>query len=139
MASFQLEGGMSFYNQHSRPSYLSAIELIKFRERTVDLDGTHGHFVGQAVTLLSEIKEADFNAPRTLSEKVWDKGARQRFVEDVSGCMANFVGRDNRDERELTNGPEEDMAAMRVLHRASLCLDVFLYHAKTVLENVRGP
>ncbi|KAI4150269.1 MAG: hypothetical protein LQ340_004189 [Diploschistes diacapsis] len=88
MANFQRDGSMSFYNQGSRPNYLSSIEPIKFRERSVDLDKTHGHFIGNAVTFLSEIRPEDFNAPRALWEKVWDDGARSRFIENVSGHMS---------------------------------------------------
>ncbi|MCJ1444227.1 MAG: hypothetical protein MMC23_004728 [Stictis urceolatum] len=88
-ANFQRDGQMAFYNQGSRPNYLSSIEPISFRERVVDLDKTHGQFVGNAVTFLSEIRPEDFNAPRALYEKVWDDKARARFVENVSGHMQN--------------------------------------------------
>ena len=89
MANFQRAGAMAFYNQGSRPNYLSSIEPISFRERSVDLNKTHGHFQGEAVTFLSEIRPEDFNAPRTLWEKVFDDGARERFIGNVSGHMAN--------------------------------------------------
>jgi catalase len=89
MANFQRAGAMAFYNQGSRPNYLSSIEPISFRERSVDLNKTHGHFQGEAVSFLSEIRPEDFNAPRTLWEKVFDEGARERFIGNVSGHMAN--------------------------------------------------
>jgi catalase len=89
MANFQRAGAMCFYNQGSRPNYLSSIEPISFRERSVDLGKTHGHFQGEAVAFLSEIRPEDFNAPRTLWEKVFDEGARERFIGNVSGHMAN--------------------------------------------------
>jgi catalase len=89
MANFQRAGAMAFYNQGSRPNYLSSIEPISFRERSVDLNKTHGHFQGEAVSFLSEIRPEDFNAPRTLWEKVFDDGARERFIGNVSGHMAN--------------------------------------------------
>lgn len=85
--NFQRDGQMAFYNQGARPAYLSSIEPIKFRSRTVDLDKTHGHFVGDAVTFLSEIRPEDFNAPRALWQKVWDEPARERFINNVSGKM----------------------------------------------------
>ena len=88
MANFQRDGQMAFYNQGSRPNYLSSIEPIQFRERTVDLDRTHGHFIGEAVTFLSEIRPEDFNAPRVLWEKVFDDGARERFINNVSGHIS---------------------------------------------------
>ena len=89
MANFQRDGAMAFYNQGSRPNYLSSIQPIQFRERTVDLDKAHGHFIGNAVTFLSEIRPEDFVAPRALWEKVFDDGAKKRFIENVSGHMAN--------------------------------------------------
>ena len=88
-ANFQRDGTMAFYNQGSRPNYLSSIQPISFRERSVDLDKTHGNFVGNAVTFLSEIRPEDFNAPRNLWEKVFDEDARKRWIENVSGHMSN--------------------------------------------------
>lgn len=89
MGNFQRDGAMAFYNQGSRPNYLSSIEPISFRNRSVDLDKVHGHFIGDAVSFLSEIRPEDFNAPRALWEKVWDEPARQRFIGNISGHMAN--------------------------------------------------
>ncbi|KAI9737586.1 MAG: hypothetical protein M1818_005590 [Claussenomyces sp. TS43310] len=89
MANFQRDGSMAFFNQGSRPNYISSIEPIHFRERSVNLDKVHGQFVGDAITFLSEIREEDFNAPRTLWERVFDDGAKARFVKNVSGHMAN--------------------------------------------------
>ncbi|KAI1333903.1 catalase-like domain-containing protein [Xylariaceae sp. FL0016] len=87
--NFQRDGGMAFYNQGSRPNYLSSIEPVSFRPRSIDLDKTHGHFVGQAVTFLSEIRPEDFNAPRALWQNVFDDGAKERFINNVSGKMAS--------------------------------------------------
>jgi len=88
-ANFQRDGSMAFYNQGSRPNYLSSIQPIQFRNRTVDLSKTHGHFSGEAITFLSEIRPEDFNAPRILWEKVFDDGAKERFIGNVSGHMKN--------------------------------------------------
>jgi catalase len=66
MANFQRDGAMAFFNPGSRPNYISSIEPISFRERTIDLDKLHGQFTGNAVTFLSEIRKEDFNAPRAL-------------------------------------------------------------------------
>ncbi|KAF2157411.1 CAT1 catalase [Myriangium duriaei CBS 260.36] len=87
--NFQRDGSMAFFNQGDRPNYLSSIEPISFRNRSTDLDKVHGHFVGEAVTFLSEIRKEDFTAPRALWEKVWDEDARERFIGNVSGHMAN--------------------------------------------------
>lgn len=89
MGNFQRDGGMAFYNQGGRPNYLSSIEPISFRNRSVNLDKVHGHFIGEAISFLSEIRPEDFNAPRALWEKVWDEPARQRFIGNISGHMAN--------------------------------------------------
>ena len=89
MANFQRDGQMAFYNQGSRPNYLSSIEPIQFRERSVDLNKVHGQFISEAVTFLSTIKPEDFNAPRALWERVFDDGAKERFINNVSGHMAN--------------------------------------------------
>jgi catalase len=85
--NFQRDGSMAFYNQGARPNYLSSIDPIQFRERTVDLDKTHGHFTGNAITFLSQIRPEDFNAPRNLWEKVFDDGAKERFINNVAGKM----------------------------------------------------
>lgn len=87
-ANLQRDGSMAFFNQGSRPNYLSSIEPIKFRERSVDLDKLHGHFTGNAVTFLSEIRPEDFNAPRKLWEKVFDDKAKERFIGNISGHMS---------------------------------------------------
>ncbi|KAL3426683.1 peroxisomal catalase [Phlyctema vagabunda] len=89
MGNFQRDGAMAFINQGSRPNYISSIEPIRFRDRTVDTDKLHGHFTGNAVTFLSEIREEDFKAPRKLWESVFDDDAKDRFVKNVSGHIAN--------------------------------------------------
>ena len=68
---------------------LGAVDDPKLGERSVDLDKTHGNFIGNAVTFLSEIREEDFNAPRALWEKVFDEDAKKRWIENVSGHMSN--------------------------------------------------
>lgn len=88
-ANFQRDGSMAFFNQGSRPNYLSSIQPIGFKERKVDLDKTHGHFEGNAVSFLSEIRPEDFKAPRQLWEKVFDDGAKERFINNISGHMSN--------------------------------------------------
>ncbi|KAF1816255.1 catalase [Eremomyces bilateralis CBS 781.70] len=88
MANFQRDGPMAFYNQGARPGYLSSIEPISFKDRAVDLNTTHGHFIGKAVSFLSEIRPEDFNGPRALWEKVFDAGAKERFVSNVAGHLA---------------------------------------------------
>jgi catalase len=55
---------MAFYNQGSRPNYLSSIDPIQFKAPQYSLNDVHGKFVGEAVSFLSEIRPEDFNAPR---------------------------------------------------------------------------
>jgi len=89
VANFQRDGAMAFYNQGSRPNYLSSIDPIAFRERHMDVDKVHGHFTAESISFLSEVREEDFRAPRALWEKVFDDSAKERFVNNVSGHMAN--------------------------------------------------
>ncbi|PNS18048.1 Catalase-1 isoform B [Sphaceloma murrayae] len=92
--NFQRDGGMAFFNQGSRPAYLSSLEPISFLDRQVNLDKTHGHFIGQAVTFLSTIMPCDFQAPRALWERVWDEPARERFIHNISGHMSTVQDKD---------------------------------------------
>ncbi|KAF3161122.1 hypothetical protein TWF225_003116 [Orbilia oligospora] len=94
LANFQRDGAMAFHNQGGRANYLSSIEPVQFKPPVVDIDKTHGHFIGNAVSYLSSIRPEDFNAPRALWERVFDEGARQRFVKNISGHMANCHHKD---------------------------------------------
>ena len=78
--NFQRDGPMAFYNQGKRPNYLSSIDPIQFKDRVHDVDKTHGHFVGNAVNWLSEIRPEDFIAPRKLWQNVFDADAKERFI-----------------------------------------------------------
>jgi catalase len=94
MANFQRDGAMSFFNQGSRPNYISSIDPIKFRERTVNLDKVHNDYIGDAVIFLSEIRPEDFNAPRNLWEKVFNTKAKDRFISNVSGHMSTVTDKE---------------------------------------------
>lgn len=89
IGNFQRDGSMAFFNQGNRPNYLSSIAPITFRERAVDTAKVHGQFTGEAISFLSTVRPEDFNAPRVLWEKVFDEGARERFIKNISGHMAN--------------------------------------------------
>lgn len=86
-ANFQRDGSMAFFNQGARPNYLSSIDPVQFKARTVDLDKVHADFTGEAITFLSQIRPEDFNAPRALWQRVFDDGAKERFIENVTGKM----------------------------------------------------
>ncbi|KAI0102688.1 catalase-like domain-containing protein [Nemania sp. FL0031] len=88
LGNFQRDGPMAFYNQGARPNYLSSIDTIQLQRRRVDVDKTHGHFTGQAVSFLSEIRPEDFKAPRALWQRVFDEPARERFISNVSHKMS---------------------------------------------------
>ena len=88
VANFQRDGQMAFFNQGARPNYLSSIEPIQFKPRSIDLDKIHGHFTSQAITFLTEIRPEDFNGPRALWQNVWDDNARERFINNTAGKMA---------------------------------------------------
>ncbi|VUC24756.1 unnamed protein product [Clonostachys rosea] len=86
--NFQRDGPMAFYNQGARPNYLSSIDPIKLQPRAVNADRTHGHFAGEVMTFLTEIRPEDFNAPRALWQKVFDQPARDRFISNTSGKLS---------------------------------------------------
>jgi catalase len=89
MGNFQRDGQMAFFNQGARPNYLSSIDPIQFRDRSVNLNKVHGgDFLSNACTFLSTIYPEDFNAPRKLWEKVFDDAAKDRFIETVSTHMS---------------------------------------------------
>ncbi len=94
MGNFQRDGQMAFLNQGSRPNYISSSEPISFKKRAVDLDKVHGEFVNDRVTFLSSIQPEDFVAPRKLWESVFDDGAKERFVKNVSGHMENCADKE---------------------------------------------
>jgi hypothetical protein len=64
MPNFKRDGNTAFFNQGSLPNYISSIEPISFRERTVSLDRLHGSFTGDAITSLSEIREERLQRPQ---------------------------------------------------------------------------
>ncbi|WWC69117.1 uncharacterized protein I206_103053 [Kwoniella pini CBS 10737] len=87
LGNFQRDGQMAFFNQGSRPAYLSSIEPIQFKDRPYDLNKVHGKFVGEAISYLSEIRPEDFNAPRKLWQDVFPIESKKRFIKTVSGHM----------------------------------------------------
>jgi catalase len=86
MGNFQRDGAMAYYNQGSRPNYISTQQTITFRPGVEEKD--HREFVAEAVSWLSSIRPEDFNAPRNLWEKVFNDEAKARFVKTVSGHMS---------------------------------------------------
>ncbi|GAA6016108.1 hypothetical protein JCM10207_004446 [Rhodosporidiobolus poonsookiae] len=87
VANFHRDGFMNFDNQGNRPNYPSSIQPLTYLPRKYEIS-EHEQFVGGAVADLSVITEADFVQPRALWEKVFDEGARQRFVGNVAGHLS---------------------------------------------------
>lgn len=92
-ASFQRDGPMTFYNQGSRPNYLTSSSIPNGKvgfspSANIDVNRVHGNFVVQAVSFLSAIRPEDFNAPRALWNKVFSDGERERWIKTVSGHMS---------------------------------------------------
>ncbi|PLW11523.1 hypothetical protein PCANC_13111 [Puccinia coronata f. sp. avenae] len=91
VANFQRDGRMALGdNQGNRPNYKSTIKpMIKYPPRPYQFPGDHEVFIGQAVADLSTVTELDFEPARALWSKVFDDGAKERFVKNVSGHLGN--------------------------------------------------
>ncbi|KAG0152283.1 hypothetical protein CROQUDRAFT_649651 [Cronartium quercuum f. sp. fusiforme G11] len=88
VANFQRDGLMAFdINQGSRPNYKSTIKPLKYSKRPYTTE--HEVFVGHALADLSEVTELDFEPARALWSKVFDDGAKERFVKNVGGHLGN--------------------------------------------------
>jgi len=88
VANFQRDGQGTFVSQGARPNYQSSIQPLTYSKRSY-YTSKHEQFVGAAVLDLSEINELDFEQPRALWQKVFDDGARARFVENVAGHLGS--------------------------------------------------
>jgi len=85
--NFQRDGQMAFYNQGSRPNYLSSINPIQLNKRSVNIDSVHAEYTGNAIAYLSTIMKEDFDQPRDFWTRVLDDGARERLTDNISGHM----------------------------------------------------
>jgi len=88
VANFQRAGQGTFISQGARPNYQSSIAPLTYAKRT---GYTHAHeqHLGACNLDLSEINELDFEQPRALWAKVFDDGARERYVQNVAGHLGN--------------------------------------------------
>lgn len=86
-ANFQRDGLMAFHNQGNRPNYKSSIQELSYKPAKYDFS-KHEKFVGECVNQLTLVTELDFEQPRELWEKVFDDGARERFVSNVAGHLS---------------------------------------------------
>ncbi|ORY91583.1 catalase [Leucosporidium creatinivorum] len=84
--NFQRDGAGAFYNQGSAPNYQSSIQPLTYRKAKYSTL-EHEQFTGAAVADLSTITELDFQQPNALWSKVFDDGARERFISNVAGHL----------------------------------------------------
>jgi len=88
IANFQRDGYMAFNNQGNRPNYQSSILPLKYQPKAYK-DAKHEQFLGTAVADLSFVTELDFEQPRALWQKVFDKTAKEHFIGNVAGHLGN--------------------------------------------------
>jgi catalase len=69
------------------PSSRSSLDPIQFKQRSVNLSSIHGNFQGEAITFLTAISKEDFNQPRKLWQDVFDDGAKERFIKNITTHM----------------------------------------------------
>ncbi|KIJ53411.1 hypothetical protein M422DRAFT_155306 [Sphaerobolus stellatus SS14] len=86
VSNFQRDGQGLFISQGSRPNYQSSIQPLTYSKRSY-YTAEHEQFIGAAVLDLTEITELDFEQPRALWQKVFDDGARSRFISNVAGHL----------------------------------------------------
>lgn len=88
VANFQRDGGMTFISQGARPNYQSSIAPLTYKKKGYETV-KHEKWLGHAQAHLGEINELDFEQPRALWQKVFDDGAKDRFVNNVAGHLGS--------------------------------------------------
>ncbi|EJD37668.1 catalase [Auricularia subglabra TFB-10046 SS5] len=91
VANFQRDGPQTFVHQGPRPNYQSSVAPLTYKPPAYNPE-EHETFLGNALYDLSEITELDFEQPRALWQKVFDDGAKERFVQNVAGSLKDAVG-----------------------------------------------
>jgi len=86
VANFQRDGWSTFISQGARPNYQSSIAPLTYKKKPYQ-NVKHERWLGTAQAHLSEINELDFEQPRALWQKVFDAGAKQRFIKNVGGAL----------------------------------------------------
>jgi len=88
VANFQRDGFMNVSNQGARPNYISTISALQYQKKRVTVNAAHEKFASASIeSFLSQVDEKDFEQPRQLWEKVFDDGAKERFIGNVSGHL----------------------------------------------------
>ncbi|PWN53895.1 catalase [Violaceomyces palustris] len=89
VASFQRDGAMCVNgNQGARPNYQSTIQPLSYSKRPTVSAAHENSTSAEIQNFLSQVDELDFEQPRALWEKVFDAGAKKRFISNVSGHIS---------------------------------------------------
>lgn len=89
VANFQRDGFMCVNgNQGSRPNYQSSIQPLQYSKRTTVSVAHDAWSASRIENFLSQMNdELDYEQPRALWEKVFDDGAKARFINNVAGHL----------------------------------------------------
>lgn len=101
-ANFQRDGFMCVDgNQGDRPNYDSSVRPLRYEAKTTTHAMHERAAAGAEIdNLLTQVTDADYEQPRALWERVFDEGAKKRFVHNVAGHLGN-VNVDMIKERTL--------------------------------------
>jgi catalase len=91
--NFQRDGSMAFYNQGSRPNYLSSIQPPQLAARSIEVEKIAQH-EGKERLYLSGIVDGDFDQAKALYSRVMDSAQRERVKQRVAGHMATCTSKD---------------------------------------------
>ncbi|CAO1622928.1 unnamed protein product [Sympodiomycopsis kandeliae] len=91
--NFQRDGAMAFYNQGSRPNYLSSIAPPTIVKPKVKFDALAAH-EGKEIMYLSGVTDNDFDQAKALYGRVMDKAQRERVKQRVAGHMQTCKNKD---------------------------------------------
>ena len=88
-------------NQGDRPNYDSSVRPLRYEAKTTTHAMHERAAAGAEIdNLLTQVTDADYEQPRALWERVFDEGAKKRFVHNVAGHLGN-VNVDMIKERTL--------------------------------------
>lgn len=89
VANFQRDGFMTVNgNQGARPAYASSIRPLQYTTRSTAAAAHEAKLMPGVHSFLSQVTELDFEQPRELWTRVFDDTAKQHFIDNVSGHIA---------------------------------------------------
>jgi len=88
IANFQRDGFMAFNNQGTRPNYQSSLVPLTYKPKPYE-QAKHELWLGHANVDLSFITELDFEQPRAMWQKVFDKTQKDHLVHNVAVHLGN--------------------------------------------------